>query len=67
MIKARYYGKSIGRFVYKTFKSKASMLRAKRGLKQRGCILKPLPTKRRSRKRTYNEILRYQNTGRYRR
>ena len=41
MIKARYYGKEIGRYVYKTFKSKASMLRAKRGLKKRGCILKP--------------------------
>ncbi len=41
MIKARYYGKRIGDFVYKTFKSRASMLRAKEGLKKkRGIVLK---------------------------
>lgn len=47
MIKAKYYGKRIKRFVYKTFKSKASMLRAKRGLKTRGIILTAVKTKRR--------------------
>ena len=42
MIKARYYGKRIGRYVYKTFKSNASMMRAKRGLKRVGCSLNPI-------------------------
>ena len=45
-MRARYYGKRIKRWVYKTFKSRASMKRAQRGLKQRGIKLQPLPRKR---------------------
>jgi len=46
MIKARYYGKRIESWVYKTFKSRASMMRAKRGLAKRGIKLNPLPRRR---------------------
>lgn len=49
MIKAKYYGKQIKRFVYKTFKSKQSMLRAKRGLKTKGISLIQVKSKRRKR------------------
>ena len=41
-MRARYYGKRIRKWVYKTFKSRASMLRARRALyKKRGIILMP--------------------------
>ena len=49
-MRARYWGKNIKKWVYKTFKSRASMNRAKQGLKNRkGIKLKPLPRKRKIR------------------
>jgi len=48
-MRARYYGKKIKRWVYKTFKSRASMMRAKRGLARRGIKLNPLPRRKKIR------------------
>ena len=42
-MRARYYGKKIRRWVYKNFKNRTSMMRAKKGLAKRGINLQPLP------------------------
>ena len=48
-MRARYYGKRIRRWVYKTFRSRASMKRAQRGLRKKGIYLAPLPRRRKIR------------------
>ena len=48
-MRARYYGKKIRKWVYKKFNSRASMMRAKRGLAKKGIKLKPLPRRRKIR------------------
>lgn len=48
-MRARYYGKKIKRYVYKTYKSMASFNRSKRGLAEIGIKLQPLKRKRKIR------------------